>query len=465
MAWLQNLAGKAEDLLNKIDKNAANVLNDNLPKNESNDPECYIQAIPTVKSTSKFIEVEVSDHNDHNMSIQAVEKVERDESDDGVNVLNPPEINNAEMQLSTSSSLLSRENSFHIIDEFQINMEEKILKLESDNRELNKQILNLQHLYSELQNENINVKSQLERANESVSIAQNEMEQYKNRAQRILQEKEKLLSHKSSSNENSSSENESDKFLNKYNNQLKDELVFQQTKNNELTKKIDDLNASLNDLQRNYVDLQKSHHLSIQSIKESLNNEKKMRGFVEEECRIKTKELQSSLNELNETKNLLNLTGNELKETRNRLKEFTGVGKVGDFESRLHSLTQTLMVKQNTLETITSERNALRIQLEKLENEFQKVIAQKERVQIVVSDVNETDDVKSQVPKFMIPSPFDAGVTRRVKHAYSTLDAVSVRTGVFLRRYPLARVFVFSYMVLLHLWMMIILCTYMPSNK
>lgn len=28
MAWLQNLAGKAENLLNKIDQNAATVLND-----------------------------------------------------------------------------------------------------------------------------------------------------------------------------------------------------------------------------------------------------------------------------------------------------------------------------------------------------------------------------------------------------------------------------------------------------
>lgn len=28
MAWFQNLAGKAEDLLNKIDQNAATVLQD-----------------------------------------------------------------------------------------------------------------------------------------------------------------------------------------------------------------------------------------------------------------------------------------------------------------------------------------------------------------------------------------------------------------------------------------------------
>lgn len=51
------------------------------------------------------------------------------------------------------------------------------------------------------------------------------------------------------------------------------------------------------------------------------------------------------------------------------------------------------------------------------------------------------------VPNVLRVSPFDVGVTRRVKHAYSTLDAISMRTGIVLRRYPFARVFVFSYMV------------------
>jgi hypothetical protein len=54
---------------------------------------------------------------------------------------------------------------------------------------------------------------------------------------------------------------------------------------------------------------------------------------------------------------------------------------------------------------------------------------------------------KARVPSFLMESPFDTGVTRRVKRAYSSLDAVSIRTGVFLRRYPLARIFVLCYMV------------------
>ena len=69
------------------------------------------------------------------------------------------------------------------------------------------------------------------------------------------------------------------------------------------------------------------------------------------------------------------------------------------------------------------------------------------RKNLLYNSVNDTDDAKSQVPTFLIETPFDTGVTRRVKRAYSSLDAISIRTGVFLRRYPLARILVLIYMV------------------
>lgn len=81
-------------------------------------------------------------------------------------------------------------------DELQTKMEENISRLEAENQEISQQLLNIQHLYSETNNENINLLAQLERANEIVSAAQNEMEQYKARAQRILQEKEILIAFK-----------------------------------------------------------------------------------------------------------------------------------------------------------------------------------------------------------------------------------------------------------------------------
>lgn len=38
-----------------------------------------------------------------------------------------------------------------------------------------------------------------------------------------------------------------------------------------------------------------------------------------------------------------------------------------EMDSRIASLTQTLVIKQQALECLTTERNALRLQLEKIE--------------------------------------------------------------------------------------------------
>lgn len=74
-------------------------------------------------------------------------------------------------------------------------------------------------MYSELQNENSNLQSQLDRVNENFILTQNEMEQYRARAQRILQEKEKFIELK---NENlSGSESTNIQLMNSYVTELK----------------------------------------------------------------------------------------------------------------------------------------------------------------------------------------------------------------------------------------------------
>lgn len=80
--------------------------------------------------------------------------------------------------------------------------EEKISALQEQNQQLSKELLNFQHLYYEVKNHNSNLQAQVHRANESVAAAKTEMEQYRTRAQRILQEKEKIISFKESSPQN-----------------------------------------------------------------------------------------------------------------------------------------------------------------------------------------------------------------------------------------------------------------------
>lgn len=107
--------------------------------------------------------------------------------------------------------------SFSSAEDIQKHLE-RISKLEFENDDLSKQLLNMQHLYLEMRNENSILKSTLERANEAVNIAEMEMEQYKARAHRILQEKEKIICLKPDDN---TSENVEENLYRSYYEELK----------------------------------------------------------------------------------------------------------------------------------------------------------------------------------------------------------------------------------------------------
>lgn len=74
--------------------------------------------------------------------------------------------------------------------------ESKVVQLEQGSQQLSKEILNLQHIYNIIKNENTALTEQLKRTNECLAATEAEMEQYRARAQRVLQEKEKLIAYK-----------------------------------------------------------------------------------------------------------------------------------------------------------------------------------------------------------------------------------------------------------------------------
>ena len=47
----------------------------------------------------------------------------------------------------------------------------------------------------------------------------------------------------------------------------------------------------------------------------------------------------------------------------------------------------------------------------------------------------------------MLEKAFDTSVARGVKRAYTSLDSFGLRTGMYLRRYPLLRAILFVYVV------------------
>ncbi|CAG9762338.1 unnamed protein product [Ceutorhynchus assimilis] len=465
MAWLQNLAGRAENLLNKIDKNAATVLNEG-PKQFSEDEEKgidYYYDPDQIRATTINLP-EMSSPSQETVVVEKLADTITDafEIPKSVTLIdeNKPE-NSSKSHHSSTTSSNSIHNSFIITQELD-NLQSKLAKLELENQDYNKQLLHIQHLYSEMRNENASLQFQVERLNEQLASAQNEKEQYVARAQRILLEKEKLISLKQTSSENDQ-ENDSSIFVN-YNEELKKELEFQQAKVSELSQKNSKLITDMQSLQMQHQVIQQGLLQSNQTLEQNLLIEKKHRSAAEEDCAQKLKDLQAKCQELFYTQDLLKNSNVEIVKLKEALHRKQEPSDNDELANRIQSLTQTLMLKQNKLETTTTERNALRLQLEKLEMEHRKKIAEMARDKVKIINVQETNDDRISVPRFMRVSPHDAGVTRRVKHAYSTLDAISVRTGIFLRRYPVARVFVFSYMVILHIWVLTVLLWYVPSN-
>ncbi|XP_047740123.1 golgin subfamily A member 5 isoform X2 [Hyalella azteca] len=136
---------------------------------------------------------------------------------------------------------------------------------------------------------------------------------------------------------------------------------------------------------------------------------------------------------------------------------------VEELQRRVQSLTESLLQKQSQVDGLNTELQVRSMQLARLQQQQH----QQESHLPVGRDAPLSipmDDLRSRaVPTLLVESPFDGGVTRRVKRAYSSLDRFSVSLGLFLRRYPVARIIVLLYMLLLHLWVLIVLLTYSPE--
>ncbi|XP_042210632.1 golgin subfamily A member 5-like isoform X2 [Homarus americanus] len=293
-----------------------------------------------------------------------------------------------------------------------------------------------------------------------------ELTEYKAKAGRILQSKEKLIA--TLKDRDGGVEGSSGGYLEIHEAELhqiraerdllREELEGAGSHVRQLMTEISDMDAAAQD----QATLASQNALSLE---ESLAEERKRRMEVESELRQIQEELRCAHEELTRQKVHLSSRLQERDTEIDRLRKQvahkqSSSSSQGELEQRVHGLTESLIHKQNSIETLSTEKHSLIIQMERLQQQYQ------ESQKMLNRDpptLYRQDDVRNRVPSFLVESPFDGGVTRQVKRAYSTLDKFSVRLGVFLRRYPIARVFVIVYMCLLHVWVMIVLLTYTPE--
>ncbi|XP_067619982.1 golgin-84-like [Eurosta solidaginis] len=336
---------------------------------------------------------------------------------------------------------------------------------------------------AKLQQEYMETAHKLQMQIKETEIQRKELRDYRVKAQLALQMKDNLiieLKSNSKLNENAPSVASDLKLLQMEFDGLKEEHKQILEERNVLRIQLEELRSDWQSINEQYARHLADTRIVEEEIRKELRTERQRLVSSESEQRVQAQELiklrqqlsnqmAASATHLQEKEAQLQKLRAELMQRKTKAKSENDVLS-DNLDERIRVLTQTLVDKQQTVEKITTERNALRFQLEKIQDQLQQQYAFKNGInsskQVSRNALlsNTTDDVKAQFPLLMRENPFDNRVARRVKRAYSSLDSVGIRLGVFLRRYPLMRIFVLLYVGLLHLWVVFVLISSSPNS-
>ncbi len=145
----------------------------------------------------------------------------------------------------------------------------------------------------------------------------------------------------------------------------------------------------------------------------------------------------------------------EIERLRNQLTtKSLGSTTEKELENRLHLLTENLIQKQTLIEALQSEKHSIFLQLERSEKrleDYERIVASKGNGGSVSIRMGHGGDEEMLLQNSKDPifreSPYDHEMTKKVKRSATEIDKFSIRLGVFLKKYPIARIFVLFYMV------------------
>ncbi|CAK8693176.1 unnamed protein product [Clavelina lepadiformis] len=370
------------------------------------------------------------------------------------------------IRLSDAESSLNQERVAHS------NSRQEILELQSrQEREAKKVVESFQQSERDRQTEKKkldNFSKEIRSLQNELSASRKELVDYKQKATRILQSKERLISSLKGSSETEMTSSTLASL----------ELEEIKQERDEAREDIRSSRIEISNLRMEYQEMEQQFQQEQATMQEEVNE---LRGNNDEETRLRH-DMELELRRLQEDmrrdrdENLRSRTMNqermrdkdvEIERLRNQLKlRSQSTPQEGELESRLRQLTEAVIQKQSLVETLSSEKSSLILQLERMEGQVKRLSQETgNHVNLSIDDDDITrnrNKMTSHIPEFLPGGP-DKGVVGKVRQAASALDRFSIRLGVFLKRYPPARLFVLVYMALLHMWVMVVLLTYTPE--
>ncbi|XP_063354213.1 golgin subfamily A member 5 [Pelmatolapia mariae] len=306
---------------------------------------------------------------------------------------------------------------------------------------------------------------QLKSAKAAAESAKQELQDYKQKASRILQSKEKLISSLKEGSGLDTLDGSGTMALELE--ELRHEKDLQREEIQKLQGQVLTLRTEIQDLENQALAEAETWREQQAQLQEQQALQNRAKQEVEAEVERYKQELQYLEEEHHRAKTTLQSRikdrEDEIQKLRNQLTNKTLSNSQTELENRLHQLTETLIQKQTMLEALGTEKNSLVFQLERLEQQLKNTQGGQSGGPAINMSGLEGAGARQRNTPVLFSDQDSPGVYGKVRKAASTIDRFSIRLGIFLRRYPMARVFVILYMAVLHLWVMIVLLTYTPE--
>ncbi|XP_075963954.1 golgin subfamily A member 5 isoform X2 [Anarhichas minor] len=307
---------------------------------------------------------------------------------------------------------------------------------------------------------------QLKSAKAAAETARQELQDYKHKASRILQSKEKLISSLKEGSGLDTLDGSGATALELED--LRHEKELHREDIQKLQGQVHTLRIEIQDLENQALTEAETWREQQMQLEEQQALQNRAKQEVEAEVERYKQELQYLEEEQHRAKTTLQSRikdrEDEIQKLRNQLTNKTlSSSSQTELENRLHQLTETLIQKQTMLEALGTEKSSLVFQLERLEQQLKNTQGGQSGGPSINMSGLEGPVARQRNTPVLFSDQDSPGVYGKVRKAASTIDRFSIRLGIFLRRYPAARVFVILYIALLHLWVMVVLLTYTPE--
>lgn len=274
-------------------------------------------------------------------------------------------------RLHEADATLKREQESY--KQMQSEFAARLSKMEVERQNLAETVTLAERKYSDEKKKVDELQQQVKMYKSNVESSKQELIDYKQKATRILQSKEKLIN---SLKEGSGFEGLDNSTANSMElEELRHEKEMQREEIQKLMGQIHQLRAELQDMEAQQVSEAESAREQLQDLQDQIAAHKASKQELEAELDRQKQEFRYIEEDLYRTKNTLQSRikdrEEEIQKLRNQLTNKTlSSSSQSELESRLHQLTETLIQKQTMLESLSTEKNSLVFQLERLEQQM-----------------------------------------------------------------------------------------------